>query len=66
MYYPIVNNRPLSGVLKTWQSKAAQEAHSKCILGLLQLQIEFRGMTCLKTTNNPTSLTVHKLNKVIV
>lgn len=31
--------------LKIWQSTAEQKAHSKCILWLLQLQIEFRGTT---------------------
>lgn len=50
--------------LKIWQSMAEQRAHSKCILWLFQLQIEFQGMTWLKTPNNPTSLAVLKLNKV--
>lgn len=62
--YTIVNKRSLSSVFKMWRSTAEQKAHSKCILWLLQLQIEFWGMTWLKTPNNPTSLAVPELNKV--
>lgn len=50
--------------LKIWQSTAELRAHSKCILCLLQLQIEFQSTAWLKTPNNPMSLTVPQPNKV--
>lgn len=50
--YTIVNKRSLSSVFKMWRSTAEQP------------QIEFWGMTWLKTPNNPTSLAVPELNKV--
>lgn len=62
--YTIVKKRSLSSVFKMWRSTAEQKAHSKRILRLLQPQIEFWGMTWLKTPNNPTSLAVPELNKV--